>query len=81
MPSPGCSYIGGFRAQGRGRVRNSRPRPLRKKLHRLEMSGNNDVHWVKVLVDPRSREVFTYEPQVVREIARRCRRRKAALTP
>jgi hypothetical protein len=24
-------------------------------------NGNNDVHWVKVLVDPRSREVFTYQ--------------------
>jgi hypothetical protein len=28
-------------------------------------NGNNDVHWVKVLVDPRSREVFTYEAQIV----------------
>lgn len=38
---------------------------------RLETPGNNaqnannDVHWVKVLVDPRSREVFSFEPQVV----------------
>jgi hypothetical protein len=28
-------------------------------------NGNNDVHWVKVLVDPDSREVFAFEPQVV----------------
>jgi hypothetical protein len=28
-------------------------------------NGNNDVHWVKVLVDPRSREVFSYQSQVV----------------
>jgi hypothetical protein len=28
-------------------------------------NGNNDVHWVKVTVDPDSREVFAFEPQVV----------------
>ena len=28
-------------------------------------NGNNDVHWLKVLVDARSREVFAYQPQVV----------------
>lgn len=28
-------------------------------------NGNNDVHWVKVAVDPRSREVFAFHPQVV----------------
>lgn len=28
-------------------------------------NGNNDVQWVKVIVDPRSREVFTYQPQIV----------------
>ena len=27
--------------------------------------GNNDVQWVKVYVDPRSREVFSYQPQIV----------------
>jgi hypothetical protein len=27
--------------------------------------GNNDVQWVKVLVDPASPEVFAYQPQVV----------------
>lgn len=28
-------------------------------------NGNNDVHWLKVLVDARSREVFSYQPQIV----------------
>ena len=28
-------------------------------------SGNNDVQWVKALVEPRSREVFSFQPQVV----------------
>jgi hypothetical protein len=28
-------------------------------------NGNNDVHWLKVLVEPRSREVFTYQAQIV----------------
>jgi hypothetical protein len=28
-------------------------------------NGNNDVQWVKVLVNPRSREVFAYQPQIV----------------
>jgi hypothetical protein len=28
-------------------------------------NGNNDVHWVKVLVDPREREVFSFQPQTV----------------
>jgi hypothetical protein len=28
-------------------------------------NGNNDVQWVKVLVDPNSREVFSFEPQIV----------------
>jgi hypothetical protein len=27
--------------------------------------GNNDVHWVKVPVEPRSREVFAFQPQIV----------------
>jgi len=27
--------------------------------------GNNDVNWLKVIVDPRSREVFSYQPQLV----------------
>jgi hypothetical protein len=28
-------------------------------------TGNNDVQWLKILVTPRSREVFAYEPQIV----------------
>jgi hypothetical protein len=28
-------------------------------------NGDNDVHWVKVTVDPNSREVFSYQPQIV----------------
>ncbi len=28
-------------------------------------NGNNDVNWIKVTVDSRSREVFTYQPMVV----------------
>jgi hypothetical protein len=28
-------------------------------------NGNNDVNWLKVTVDPRSREVFSYQPQIV----------------
>jgi len=29
------------------------------------VNGNNDVHWTKVTVDPRSREVFSYQLQIV----------------
>jgi hypothetical protein len=28
-------------------------------------NGNNDAHWIKVLVEPRTREVFSYQPQIV----------------
>ena len=28
-------------------------------------NGNNDVNWLKVIVEPRSREVFFYQPQIV----------------
>jgi hypothetical protein len=28
-------------------------------------NGDNDVNWLKVVVDARSREVFTYQPQIV----------------
>lgn len=27
--------------------------------------GNNDVHWLKVFVDDRTREVFSFQPQIV----------------
>jgi hypothetical protein len=30
-----------------------------------QANGNNDVQWVKVLVDPSSRDVFAYQPQIV----------------
>jgi hypothetical protein len=30
-----------------------------------QANGNNDVHWLKVLIDPDSREVFSYQPQIV----------------
>ena len=30
-----------------------------------QANGNNDVNWLKVHVDARSREVFTYQPQLV----------------
>jgi len=30
-----------------------------------QANGTNDVQWVKVLVDSRSREVFSYQPQIV----------------
>ncbi len=30
-----------------------------------QANGNNDVQWLKVLVDPQSREVFAFQPQIV----------------
>ncbi len=30
-----------------------------------QANGNNDVNWLKVVVDSHSREVFSYEPQIV----------------
>ncbi len=30
-----------------------------------QKNGNNDVHWLKVLVNKHSREVFAYQPQIV----------------
>jgi hypothetical protein len=30
-----------------------------------QANGNNDVNWLKVVVDPSSREVFSYQPQIV----------------
>ena len=30
-----------------------------------QANGNNDVNWLKVIVDPRSRDVFHYQPQIV----------------
>jgi hypothetical protein len=31
-----------------------------------QANGNNDVHWLKVFVDDRTREVFSFQPQIVR---------------
>jgi hypothetical protein len=28
-------------------------------------NGNNDAQWLEVTVDPRSREVFSFQPQIV----------------
>jgi hypothetical protein len=28
-------------------------------------NGNNDVHWLKVVIDSSTRDVFTYQPQIV----------------
>jgi hypothetical protein len=30
-----------------------------------QQNGDNDVHWLKVLVDPNSRDVFAYQTQIV----------------
>jgi hypothetical protein len=30
-----------------------------------QQNGNNDAHWLKVLVDPSTREVFAFQPQIV----------------
>jgi hypothetical protein len=30
-----------------------------------QANGNNDVHWLKVFVDDRTREVFSFQPQIV----------------
>jgi hypothetical protein len=30
-----------------------------------QANGNNDVQWLKVLVDPHSRDVFAFQPQIV----------------
>ena len=34
-------------------------------LTRVETFGNPNVHWVKATIDPRNRNVFTFEPQIV----------------
>ena len=44
-------------------------------------NGNNDVNWLKVHVDPRSREVFAYQPQIVPGNRTRFRRRARARRP
>jgi hypothetical protein len=37
----------------------------RRRMRQEVQTGNNDVQWLKILVTPRSREVFAYEPQIV----------------
>ena len=39
---------------------------LLENFSRLETFGSPNVHWVKVTVDPTSREVFTVHPMIVR---------------
>jgi hypothetical protein len=34
-------------------------------LTRVETFGNPNVHWVKATIDPRTRNVFTFEPEIV----------------
>jgi len=41
------------------------PRRRVQRFTRLETFGELDPHWVKLRVDPRSREVFSFEPQIV----------------
>jgi hypothetical protein len=36
-----------------------------ERFTRLETFGERDPHWVKVIVDPASREVFSFAPQIV----------------
>ena len=31
----------------------------------IAQTRRHDVHWVKVLVDPKSRDVFAFQPQIV----------------
>jgi hypothetical protein len=38
---------------------------LLKNFTRVETFGEENVHWVKVLVNPRSRNVFTFKPMIV----------------
>ena len=38
---------------------------LIRNLTRVETFGSPNVHWVKVTIDPRSRNVFTFEPMIV----------------
>jgi hypothetical protein len=38
---------------------------LLKNFTRVETFGNPNIHWVKVTVDPRSRNVFTFNPVIV----------------
>lgn len=50
-------------APNRGRHSSGQPPTLISTS--IQANGNNDVHWLKVLVSPRTREVFAYQPQIV----------------
>jgi len=41
-------------------------RPI-ENFMRVETFGNPDVHWLRVTVDPRDPNVFTFRPQIVKE--------------
>ena len=38
---------------------------FRRPVAHVQENGNNDVNWLKVTVDPKSPEVFSYQPQIV----------------
>src|SRR5262245_31473727 len=38
---------------------------LLENFTRLETFGSPNIHWVKVTVDPSSRNIFTFEPMIV----------------
>jgi hypothetical protein len=38
---------------------------LLRNFTRVETFGSPNIHWVKVSVDPHSRNVFTFEPMIV----------------
>jgi hypothetical protein len=41
------------------------PNRLLPNFTRVETFGSSNAHWVKVKVNPASRQVFTYEPVIV----------------
>ena len=47
------------------RARGWRTSRASRRSATTQENGNNDVHWLKVLVDPGSREVFAFQPQIV----------------
>ena len=50
---------------GRVWAGGSRTSPASRRSATTRQNGTNDVHWLKVVVDVKSREVFSYEPQMV----------------
>ena len=38
---------------------------LLENFTRVETFGSPNIHWVKVTVDPKSRNIFTFEPMIV----------------